>query len=108
MITALGRKNLQKASDVAMQECPQVDVIYGDTDSIMVNTGLKSDGNHTKIREARQIAHKVKNALNKTYAKMFLDLDDVFSKFLISKKKKYAAVKVNEVEGKYVSKTEYK
>jgi len=108
MITALGRKNLQKAANFAVAEVPQVEVVYGDTDSIMVNTQLKSDGKHTHIKQAKQIAHKIKNRLNKTYTKMYLDLDDVFAKFLISKKKKYAALKVNEVEGKLETKLEFK
>jgi len=118
LITALGRKNLQKAASTTKSLYPHLDVIYGDTDSIMVDTQVKSrakDENETrkKVVEVRALAYKIKNELNRTYRKMFLELDDIFVRYLLLKKKKYASLvlqsKRNEKNMEVFSvKTEYK
>lgn len=87
LITALGRESLMKARDVS-ETVGNLRVIYGDTDSIFVYTDTDD------LVEAKKFAMEIKKKVNKTYNKMYLDLDYVFSKILLLRKKKYAAIKV--------------
>jgi len=63
-------------------------VIYGDTDSVFVNSG------QTDFAEALRIADRFKVQVNERYQKLEIDLDSVFQRLLLLQKKKYAAVKV--------------
>jgi DNA polymerase alpha subunit A len=63
-------------------------VIYGDTDSIMIHTGLDD------ISRAKGIAGKVIQEVNKKYRCLEIDLDGIYKRMLLLKKKKYAAIKV--------------
>jgi len=96
-ITALGRMNLQKVADKAEETIgpnnAPLQVVYGDTDSIMVHTGVKY-GTPNAIKQAREVAGRVKKECNKMYKKMYLELDDIFARMLLLRKKKYAALKV--------------
>ena len=65
------------------------DVIYGDTDSIMINT------NSRDLDEVRQIGNKIKKEVNKLYRLLEIEIDGVFKTMLLLKKKKYAALVVN-------------
>lgn len=58
------------------------DVIYGDTDSIMIDTKTKD------FAEAESIAQKVKQEVNKTYRLLEIEVDGVFKCMLLLKKKK--------------------
>ncbi|CAH8651528.1 unnamed protein product [Heterobilharzia americana] len=64
-------------------------VIYGDTDSIMVNT------NTTDLLAALAIGEKVRQEVNKHYRLLELDTDGVYAAMLLLAKKKYAALAVN-------------
>lgn len=96
-ITALGRENLKKAAEKAEEVIgvnnQTLTVIYGDTDSIMIDTGIKYNGKES-VNLAMGKGREIKKLCNKLYKKMFLELDDVFSKMLLLRKKKYAALKV--------------
>jgi len=96
-ITALGRENLKKAAEKAEEVAgvnnQMLRVIYGDTDSIMVDSGIKYDGEKS-LNLARAKGREVRKICNKLYKKMYLELDDVFTKMLLLRKKKYAALKV--------------
>ncbi|KAL5228947.1 hypothetical protein ABZP36_017212 [Zizania latifolia] len=63
-------------------------VIYGDTDSIMIHTGLDD------ISRVKGIAGKVIQEVNKKYRCLEIDLDGIYKRMLLLKKKKYAAIKV--------------
>ncbi len=89
LVTAMGRDALQKTVDVTEREL-NMDVIYGDTDSVMVST--KSHD----LAVAREMGDKVKCAVNKYYRGLELDLDGIFKSMLLLKKKKYAALVVAE------------
>ena len=58
------------------------DVIYGDTDSIMIDTKTKL------FAEAESIAQKVKLEVNKMYRLLEMEVDGVFKCMLLLKKKK--------------------
>lgn len=87
-ITSKGREILRKA--VEMTEQMGYKVIYGDTDSIMVETHV-SDFN-----SAQNIAKEIKTRINKEYKYLEIDLDGMFRHTLLLKKKKYAGLLVNK------------
>ena len=97
LITSLGRKALMEASRIVSNLNPEysADVIYGDTDSLMITTTL------TNINEVLQFSAQVKKEVNKLYKKIYLDLDAVFRKLLLIKKKKYAALSLNLKDKSY-------
>lgn len=66
-------------------------MVYGDTDSIMINTGVKDYGECIRIGEG------LKKEINKRYTYLQIDVDYVFKRMLLLKKKKYAALKVVSV-----------
>ena len=65
-------------------------VVYGDTDSVFVNSNV------TSYSEAVKIANELKKAVNERYKLLEIDLDAVFERILLLNKKKYAAVKIDE------------
>uniref|UniRef100_A0AAQ4RCG8 DNA polymerase n=1 Tax=Gasterosteus aculeatus aculeatus TaxID=481459 RepID=A0AAQ4RCG8_GASAC len=80
-----------------------LEVIYGDTDSIMINTNSRS------LEEVYKLGNKVKAEVNKLYKLLEIDIDGVFKSLLLLKKKKYAALVVeNHGEGRYSVKQELK
>uniref|UniRef100_A0A673B1P1 DNA polymerase n=1 Tax=Sphaeramia orbicularis TaxID=375764 RepID=A0A673B1P1_9TELE len=80
-----------------------LEVIYGDTDSIMINTNSKS------LEEVFKLGNKVKAEVNKLYKLLEIDIDGVFKSLLLLKKKKYAALVVEQQsEGRYTLKQELK
>jgi len=93
LVTAMGREALQRTVDLSTKQL-KLDVIYGDTDSVMINTNCKD------LKETKQIGYLVKKEVNKLYKSLELDLDGVFKSMLLLKKKKYAALKIDEIDGK--------
>lgn len=91
LVTALGRATLSNTVELA--ETLGFDVIYGDTDSIMVNT--KS----TDLEEAYRIGKTIKKEVNKIYNRLEIDVDGVYKSMLLLRKKKYAALAVVEKQG---------
>ncbi|GJN17047.1 hypothetical protein PR202_gb04085 [Eleusine coracana subsp. coracana] len=87
LITLQGREILQNTVDL-VQNNLNLEVIYGDTDSIMIYTGLDD------ISRAKTIAGKVIQEVNQKYHCLEIDLDGIYKRMLLLKKKKYAAVKV--------------
>eukprot|EP00948_MAST-09A_sp_MAST-9A-sp1_P002887 g2887.t1 len=84
LVTSQGREILQKT--VEMTENKGYNVVYGDTDSIMVYTGL------TDYPKVMEIGRTLKRDVNKLYRKLEIDIDGVFKSMLLLKKKKYAAL----------------
>ena len=92
MVTAMGRETLQKTVTIA-QDSVGLDVIYGDTDSIMINTRLSSESDLPKVKE---LGERVKKEVNRLYRTLELEIDGIFRTMLLLKKKKYAAKTVIE------------
>jgi len=84
LVTGKGREILLKTKDLATTL--GLDVIYGDTDSIMINT------NSEDVKEVRKIGAKVKAEVNKLYRLVEIEIDGIYKSMLLLKKKKYAAV----------------
>ncbi|XP_020208890.1 DNA polymerase alpha catalytic subunit [Cajanus cajan] len=87
LITQRGREILQSTVGL-VQNNLNLEVIYGDTDSIMIYSGLED------IQEANKIAARVIQEVNKKYTRLEIDLDGLYKRMLLLKKKKYAAVKL--------------
>ncbi|KAL5754943.1 hypothetical protein ACOSP7_023163 [Xanthoceras sorbifolium] len=92
LITQQGREILRSTVDL-VQNNLNLEVIYGDTDSIMIYSGLDD------ISKAKAIAGKVIQEVNKKYKCLEIDLDGLYKRMLLLKKKKYAAVKVQFKDG---------
>ncbi|OII74391.1 DNA polymerase alpha catalytic subunit [Cryptosporidium ubiquitum] len=93
IITFYGRQILQKTK-LKVEDETKLQVIYGDTDSIMVNTSIYDDGNGEGYSLVLKLASQIKQIVNKDYTKLELDLDGVLQRLLLLKKKKYACIQI--------------
>ncbi|KAG8009409.1 DNA polymerase alpha catalytic subunit [Nibea albiflora] len=101
LVTHKGREILMHTKDMVQKM--NLEVIYGDTDSIMINTNSRS------LEEVFKLGNKVKAEVNKLYKLLEIDIDGVFKSLLLLKKKKYAALVVeNHGDGRYSVKQELK
>ncbi|XP_067669020.1 DNA polymerase alpha catalytic subunit-like [Haliotis asinina] len=101
LITGKGREILLKTKDLV--QAMNLDVIYGDTDSIMINS------NCTDLDQVFKLGNKVKSEVNKLYRLLEIDIDGVFKSMLLLKKKKYAALSVSRsADGKITTSEELK
>lgn len=98
--TSLGRMTL--GNTVNLVESQGYSVIYGDTDSVMVNSRTFD------VTEAKRIAATIRSSVNKLYSKLEIDLDRIFKQILLIKKKKYAGTVVIEKDGHITLKEEIK
>ncbi|XP_031831132.1 DNA polymerase alpha catalytic subunit isoform X2 [Nomia melanderi] len=89
LVTAKGREILQHTKSLV--EKLNYEVIYGDTDSIMINTNL------IEYEEVFSVGKKIKQEVNKLYKRVELDIDGVFRYLLLLQKKKYAAVTMTKL-----------
>ncbi|KAI8319863.1 hypothetical protein GQ54DRAFT_22048 [Martensiomyces pterosporus] len=86
LITSRGREILQATRDLALSE--GLEVIYGDTDSIMIATRTES------LADVYEMGAQFKRRVNDRYRLLELDIDGVFKRLLLLKKKKYAALQI--------------
>ncbi|XP_042526110.1 DNA polymerase alpha catalytic subunit [Dipodomys spectabilis] len=101
LVTYKGREILMHTKEMVQKM--NLEVIYGDTDSIMINT------NSTNLEEVFKLGNKVKSEVNKLYKLLELDIDGIFKSLLLLKKKKYAALVVEPTsDGNYITKQELK
>ncbi|KAK6353233.1 DNA-directed DNA polymerase alpha catalytic subunit pol1, variant 2 [Orbilia brochopaga] len=91
LTTFQGREILRSTKELA--ESLLLRVIYGDTDSVMINTNVD---NYAK---AIKIGNDFKKAVNERYRLLEIDIDNVFQRLLLHSKKKYAALNFS-AEGK--------
>ncbi|KAJ8683915.1 hypothetical protein QAD02_019707 [Eretmocerus hayati] len=89
LTTMKGREILQNTKSLV--EKLNYEVIYGDTDSIMINTNI------LEYDQVFNIGRELKKEVNKTYKKVELDIDGVFRYLLLLQKKKYAAVTMSKL-----------
>lgn len=88
LTTFKGREILSTTRELA--ESMSLDVIYGDTDSVMINTRC------VDYDAAIKIGHEFRRAVNERYRLLEIDIDGVFQRMLLLQKKKYAALLVSE------------
>jgi DNA polymerase alpha subunit A len=93
LVTSMGRETLKKTVEIAESKVG-LDVIYGDTDSIMINTRINDESDLKKVKE---LGERVKKEVNRLYKTLELEIDGIFRTMLLLKKKKYAARTVIEL-----------
>ena len=84
LVTNKGREILMDTRQLA--ESSSLRVVYGDTDSVMIDTGASS------YQEAIKIGEQFKVQVNERYRLLEIDIDNVFKRLLLHAKKKYAAM----------------
>lgn len=92
LITKTGRETLLKTKELA-EEKLGFNVVYGDTDSIMINTGTQN------LKDSLEMGKKLKAEVNVLYKCLEIEIDGVFKSLLLLKKKKYAALTVEDFNG---------
>ena len=92
-MTSWSRATLQRTVDTA-QNSVGLEVIYGGTDSIMINTRINDEKDLKKVKE---LGEKVKKEVNRLYRTLELEIDGIFRSTLLLKKKKYAVKTVEEL-----------
>lgn len=101
LTTSKGREILRSTKELA--ESKSLQVIYGDTDSVMINANVNS------VADALKVGNDFKKAVNERYRLLEIDIDNVFRRILLQAKKKYAAINLVEVAGgKLIEKMEVK
>lgn len=90
LVTQKGRDILLNTKGIVTKL--NFEVIYGDTDSIMINS------HSTDYDEVLKIGQSIKQAVNKIYRQVELDIDGVYKYMLLLNKKKYAAVTVTKTK----------
>lgn len=86
LVTNKGREILMDTRQLA--ESLGLTVVYGDTDSVMIDT--MSDN----YKDAIKIGEGFKEKVNERYRLLEIDIDNVFKRLLLHSKKKYAALNV--------------
>ncbi|OWB67229.1 hypothetical protein B5S30_g2585 [[Candida] boidinii] len=100
LVTNRGREILMDTRQLA--ESIGLRVVYGDTDSVMIDTGTKS------YPEAIKVGDDFKVKVNERYKLLEIDIDNVFKKLLLHSKKKYAALDTSFKDGKEICNLEVK
>ncbi|KAM0334030.1 hypothetical protein ACHAQA_001050 [Verticillium albo-atrum] len=100
LTTYKGREILRSTKELA--ESNALQVIYGDTDSVMINANVDN------VADAFKVGAEFRKAVNERYRLLEIDIDNVFRRILLQAKKKYAAINLVEVNGKYIEKMEVK
>ncbi len=100
LTTYKGREILRSTKELA--ESKSLQVIYGDTDSVMINANVDN------VADALKVGNEFKRAVNDRYKLLEIDIDNIFRRILLQAKKKYAAINMVEVNGKFVDKMEVK
>lgn len=100
LTTYKGREILRSTKELA--ESKALQVIYGDTDSVMINANVDN------VQDAFKVGQEFKSAVNERYRLLEIDIDNVFRRILLQAKKKYAAINLIESDGKFIEKMEVK
>lgn len=97
LVTFKGREILM--STKAMVEKLGYEVIYGDTDSLMIDTKL------IEYDEVMQRGETIKGQINRTFKLLEIDIDGVYRPLLLLKKKNYAGTTIKKLPSGEFSKS---
>lgn len=93
-VTSFGRSMIENTRDIIIQKYNRLngyshdaDVIYGDTDSVMIKFGVES------LKEAMQLGKEASAFVSEHFKKPIkIEFEKVYYPYLLMKKKKYAGV----------------
>nr|BAA35142.1 DNA polymerase [Paramecium bursaria Chlorella virus CVK2] len=95
-VTATGRKMIEHTAKRAVELLPGSEVIYGDTDSVMVKMKLPDDKVHD-MDEQFKMAKWLAGEITKDFrAPNDLEFEKIYYPYILYSKKRYAAVKFEE------------
>ena len=86
LVTSTGRKILKNAASIV--EKNNYKIIYGDTDSVIINTMTKN------IFKSIEIGNFLKKIISQQYKLLIMDIDGLFKSLLLLKKKKICWIKI--------------
>ncbi|AGE56179.1 DNA polymerase [Paramecium bursaria Chlorella virus NE-JV-1] len=96
-VTATGRSMIDIAAKRAKELLPGSEIIYGDTDSIMVKMKLPSGKNQNDINDHFEVAKWLAGEITKEYkAPNDLEFEKIYYPYILFSKKRYAAVKFED------------
>jgi DNA polymerase I len=95
-ITSCGRNFIMKTKEI-VEEDPSCKVIYGDTDSLIVNP--HAEDIEQTFKKGTEIEERVNKALE---GKIQMKIESVFRTLLILSKKRYAGLSCKKVNGEWV------
>ena len=105
LTTSKGREILQSTKELA-ETAHALRVIYGDTDSVMVNTNVDN------VQDAIKMGKEFQKSVNERYELLEIEIDHIFKRLLLHAKKKYAAIQMVEpsdgLQGKWGEKLDVK
>lgn len=101
LTTSKGREILQSTKDLA-ESAHALRVIYGDTDSVMVNTNVDN------ILDAMKMGKEFQKSVNERYELLEIEIDNIFRRLLLHAKKKYAAIQMVQVDDTWKEKLDVK
>ncbi|KAK2962420.1 putative DNA polymerase alpha catalytic subunit [Blattamonas nauphoetae] len=88
MITWRGRNALKSAHEKVSMSPTRCEVIYGDTDSLMISTEA------VDLKEVLELGEKLSEDINRGKKNLKIDIDGIFARLLLLRKKKYAGMKL--------------
>lgn len=91
-ITLKGRELLLEAKMIAEEQL-NMKVVYGDTDSIMIDTCLI--GINSNYQSAIEYGNTLLEKINAKYRNIEIEVENVFKKLILYSKKKYGALVLN-------------
>jgi DNA polymerase I len=99
-ITGYGRENIEKTKKL-IEENFNVEIVYGDTDSIFVKTRI------TNLDEARELGERIaKFATENLPGLLELEFEKIYRTFLILTKKRYAGWRFDKADGAWADEIE--
>lgn len=95
--TACGRIQLERTKGLVVQLYPDAQVIYGDTDSVMVKLNLPFT--HEGVLQAWNMGAKAAKWITQQLNNgIILDCEKVYMPYLLCKKKNYAGTKYSDID----------
>ncbi|KAM0688031.1 DNA-directed DNA polymerase alpha catalytic subunit pol1 [Conglomerata obtusa] len=98
-ITFKGRELLKETKNIA-ENVLKMKVIYGDTDSIMIDTTLI--GINSNYSAALKQSFDLKNRINGKYKFIEIEVEKIIKKLLLYTKKKYGCLYINDKQKSFI------